>query len=284
MAWVLLVLAYGLIKGIREVLKKKALEKSSLIEVLFLYTFLSFLIVTPEVRNAGGVPGKLMIMIVVKSFAIFLAWLCGFKAISNMPVSLYGVIDLSRVIFSTVLGIVLVHETVTASGWIGFVLVIAGLLMLKLRKGSDNSKEVEGKFVILSLISCALNGFSGVLDKIIMSTNDVNDGQLQFWYMLFLVFFYLIYIVLTKQQIRWKSALKNYWIWILAIAFVIADRCLFIANGIEGSRVTVMTLIKQSSVIVTILLGKLIFKEKNIGYKLICALVVLSGILISVLL
>ena len=284
MAWVLLVLAYGLIKGIREVLKKKALEKSSLIEVLFLYTFLSFLIVTPEVRNAGGVPGKLMIMIVVKSFAIFLAWLCGFKAISNMPVSLYGVIDLSRVIFSTVLGIVLVHETVTASGWIGFVLVIAGLMMLKLRKGSDNSKEVEGKFVILSLISCALNGFSGVLDKIIMSTNDINDGQLQFWYMLFLVFFYLIYIVLTKQQIRWKSALKNYWIWILAIAFVIADRCLFIANGIEGSRVTVMTLIKQSSVIVTILLGKLIFKEKNIGYKLICALVVLSGILISVLL
>lgn len=284
MAWVLLVLAYGLIKGIREVLKKKALEKSSLIEVLFLYTFLSFLIVTPEVRNAGGVPGKLMIMIVVKSFAIFLAWLCGFKAISNMPVSLYGVIDLSRVIFSTVLGIVLVHETVTASGWIGFVLVIAGLLMLKLRKGSDNSKEVEGKFVILSLISCALNGFSGVLDKIIMSTNDINDGQLQFWYMLFLVFFYLIYIVLTKQQIRWKSALKNYWIWILAVAFVIADRCLFIANGIEGSRVTVMTLIKQSSVIVTILLGKLIFKEKNIGYKLICALVVLSGILISVLL
>lgn len=284
MAWVLLVLAYGLIKGIREVLKKKALEKSSLMEVLFLYTFLSFLIVTPEVRNAGGVPGKLMIMIVVKSFAIFLAWLCGFKAISNMPVSLYGVIDLSRVIFSTVLGIVLVHETVTASGWIGFVLVIAGLLMLKLRKGSDNSKEVEGKFVILSLISCALNGFSGVLDKIIMSTNDINDGQLQFWYMLFLVFFYLIYIVLTKQQIRWKSALKNYWIWILAIAFVIADRCLFIANGIEGSRVTVMTLIKQSSVIVTILLGKLIFKEKNIGYKLICALVVLSGILISVLL
>lgn len=284
MAWVLLVLAYGLIKGIREVLKKKALEKSSLIEVLFLYTFLSFLIVTPEVRNAGGVPAKLMIMIVVKSFAIFLAWLCGFKAISNMPVSLYGVIDLSRVIFSTVLGIVLVHETVTASGWIGFVLVIAGLLMLKLRKGSDNSKEVEGKFVILSLISCALNGFSGVLDKIIMSTNDINDGQLQFWYMLFLVFFYLIYIVLTKQQIRWKSALKNYWIWILAVAFVIADRCLFIANGIEGSRVTVMTLIKQSSVIVTILLGKLIFKEKNIGYKLICALVVLSGILISVLL
>ena len=117
-----------------------------------------------------------------------------------------------------------------------------------------------------------------------MRTGKISSGQLQFWYMLFLVFFYLIYIVLTKQQIRWKSALKNYWIWILAVAFVIADRCLFIANGIEGSRVTVMTLIKQSSVIVTILLGKLIFKEKNIGYKLICALVVLSGILISVLL
>ena len=51
----------------------------------------------------------------------------------------------------------------------------------------------------------------------------------------------------------------------------------------EGSRVTVMTLIKQSGCVVTILAGKFIFKEKNIGYKLFCAAVIVAGIVISVL-
>lgn len=53
--------------------------------------------------------------------------------------------------------------------------------------------------------------------------------------------------------------------------------------GMEGSRITVMTLIKQSGSLVTILAGKFIFKEKNIAYKLICAGIIIIGIVIGVL-
>ena len=45
--WMLLVLLYGVLKGAREIVKKKALTKSSVIEVLFFYTLLGFLFVTP---------------------------------------------------------------------------------------------------------------------------------------------------------------------------------------------------------------------------------------------
>ena len=48
------------------------------------------------------------------------------------------------------------------------------------------------------------------------------------------------------------------------------------------SKVTVMTLIKQSGCIVTILGGKLVFNEKGVGYKLICAAVVITGIVLAV--
>ena len=65
--------------------------------------------------------------------------------------------------------------------------------------------------------------------------------------------------------------------------FVIADKALFIANSHPDSRVTVMTLIKQSGCVVTILAGKFIFKEKNVGYKLLCALVIIAGIMAGVL-
>ena len=45
MAWVLLVLLYGSLKGAREIFKKKAMVKSTVIEVLVMYTAISFVIV-----------------------------------------------------------------------------------------------------------------------------------------------------------------------------------------------------------------------------------------------
>ena len=97
-----------------------------------------------------------------------------------------------------------------------------------------------------------------------------------------LVLFYLAYIVFTKTKIHLVSALKNYWIWILSLIFVIGDKALFIANQSPDSKVTIMTLLKQAGCIVTILAGKFIFKEKNIGYKLFCACVIITGIVLSV--
>jgi drug/metabolite transporter (DMT)-like permease len=128
-----------------------------------------------------------------------------------------------------------------------------------------------------------LNSLSGLLDKLLMRDNTLSSGELQFWYMLFLVCFYGIYMLVTRSKMQWKRALKNYWIWILSILFVIGDRALFIANASPDSRVTVMTLIKQSGCFVTILGGKYIFKEKNIEYKLLCAGVILAGIVAAVL-
>ena len=51
----------------------------------------------------------------------------------------------------------------------------------------------------------------------------------------------------------------------------------------EGSRITVMTLIKQSGCIVTIIGGRIFFHEKNTLYKLICAGIILAGIVIAVI-
>lgn len=346
MTWVFLVLAYGIIKGFREIFKKKALEKSSTIEVLFLYTFISFLIVIPEGKDGLSVEFTTLLFVALKSFTIFLAWICGFIAIQHMPVSLYGILDLSRVLFSTLLGVFVVGESMRTGQVIGLILVVAGLLLLKANKkkisnnnssasyvinssdnlaSANNTKNSDNKlasvvnvkkssdklssiaksktvssdvtttfFVFLAFGSAILNGVSGTMDKLLLTRTSISEGHLQFWYMLFLVLYYLIYILVSillnkvgksekKFEFHLKSALKNYWIWILAIIFVIADRCLFIANSDPNSTVTVMTLIKQSSCIVTIVAGKLVFHEKNIVHKLICAAIIISGIVISVL-
>ncbi len=296
MLWIWLTLLYGVIKGTREIIKKKSMEKNSILEVLFVYTLLSFLMVTPGVTKAGGVDATTMLLIAVKSFVIFVAWIFSFKAIKKMPISLYGLLDLSRVIFSTLMGVIFLREAMTFWQTVGLILVCAGLLLYRYQTGGKRlfrKKNVSGelltkepeekvgfKIVCFALLSCLLNGVSGTMDKVLMLK--ISSTQLQFWYMLFLVLFYLLYIVVTKTKIRLWNALKNYWIWILSLIFVIGDKALFIANQSPDSKVTIMTLLKQAGCIVTILAGKFIFKEKNIGYKLFCAGVIITGIVLSV--
>lgn len=280
--WMLLVLVYGILKGCREVVKKKSLQKNTVLEVLFLYTLLSFLMVTPDLPRAGGLSAVQLCFVAVKSFVIFVAWICSFKAIEHLPISYYGILDLSRVLFATLLGVIVLNEKLTIFQGIGLILVCAGLLLLKYRKkGQEQEEKVVVIYVIMALVSCVLNAVSGLMDKLLMK--DMTSAQLQFWYMLFLVLMYAVYIVVSRTKIRFQSLFSNYWIWLLSFMFVVADRALFIANGMEGSRITVMTLIKQSGCIVTILAGKLIFHEKNIGYKLFCAGVIIAGIVVAVL-
>ena len=288
MLWIFLVLLYGILKGAREILKKKALEKNSTIEVLFMYTLLSFLIVLPEVGNAAGMELRFYFYIAAKSFVIFLAWMCSFKAIRKMPISLYGVLDLSRVMFATLLGVIVLHEVLSGYQVVGLRFVSAGLLLLKYRPHRGQRAETEQAaqgvgfvYVVMAFASCMLNALSGLLDKILM--RDISSAQLQFWYMLFLVLFYLLYILLTRTPVDLKSAVRNRWVWMLSILFVIADRALFIANGIPGSRITVMTLLKQAGCVVTILAGKYLFREKDTAHKMVCALIIIAGIVIGVM-
>lgn len=287
--WMLLTLVYGLIKGSREICKKKALQKNTVMEVLTAYTLMSVLFVLPSIPNAGGLNVTQYLWIALKAFVIFVGWIAGFKAIERLPLGVYGILDLSRVIFATILGVTVLHEAMTVTKGIGMVLVCVGLLLLKFRpKGSEDDVNATDKetgksfrfYLLLAFISCILNAVSGLLDKVLMK--EMNSSQLQFWYILFMAIFYVVYVLITRTHIS-KTVWVNPWVWLLAILLVIMDKALFIANGMAESQVTIMTLIKQSGVIVAILGGKYIFKEKGTLHKLLCALIIIAGIIFGVI-
>ncbi|MBO4652061.1 MAG: EamA family transporter [Lachnospiraceae bacterium] len=333
MVWISCVLLYGVLKGAREIFKKKAMVKSTVIEVLVLYTVLSLVIVigTTAAEIAVGDMGAKQYLfglraeqyaaIAVKSFVIFVAWICGFRALRRMPVSVYGILDMARVVFSAMLGILVLGERPSVWQCAGIVVVCLGLFLLRFVKDdaadeektddSGNADRAEitenetpapettvpsaeeaetpqsghsrGFYVFLAMVSCFLNAVSGNMDKVLMSDGDLTSGQLQLWYMVFMVAFYVLYVLVRKIRLNVRGMLKNPWIWGLSILFVIADRALFIANGYAESRVIVMTVLKQACTIVTILGGWLVFREKKIVQKLLCAAVVITGIVLSVL-
>ena len=345
MTWMLLVLLYALLKGSREIAKKLAMSKNSVMEVLVVYTLLSFIFVIPQAPQAGGLQPKYYAFIAIKSFCIFIAWICSFRSLKKLPVSLYGILDLSRVLFATLLGVFVLGEVLKINQIFGLIIVCAGLLLLKFKppfikkiseriskkhsrqhtglnitandkattstpsqntSPSEVSSEITHNsslphqpaqnptppsepapkshtpnfYIFLAFISCILNAISGLFDKILMK--DITSSQLQFWYMLFLIIFYLLFVIITREKISF-TVFKNPWVWLLAVMFVIGDKALFIANGISESRITIMTLIKQSGCLVTILGGRFIFKEKNTGYRFFCATVIIGGIVLGVI-
>jgi drug/metabolite transporter (DMT)-like permease len=196
-------------------------------------------------------------------------------------------------VFAILLGVVVLDESISVNQGIGILLVITGVTLVNVlsRRGSDEKPKLY--LLLLVAISCMLNSIAEMTDKWLLSTSIterwflgteiVKTEQMQFWYMLYLAAFYGLYILIKREKINVKKCVKDPYIWLMSLLFIVADRVMFIANTYPNSTVVVMTLIKQSSVLVSILLGKLIFKEKNILIRFLCALLVVLGIVISVI-
>ena len=291
-------LFYGVCKSVREVLKKKSMEKCSVIEVLFFYTLFAFVLTIPFSIGKGilDVNLKYQIFIVLKSIMIFIAWLLAMNAIKKLPLGLYCVMDMSRMLFSIVLGIIFLGETLGILQGIGMVLVLVGVTVVNLKKDKETGKNTTYKAIPLILISCLLNGLSALVDKFTLSQDVTNtffggqtlsEAQMQFWYMLYLSSLYGLYIlfrfIFKKEKINAKRCLKCPYIYILSLLFMLADRAMFIANSNPNSQIVTITVIQQVSVIATILLGRILYKEKHVVYRILCALLIISGIILSVI-
>ncbi|MBQ3178300.1 MAG: EamA family transporter [Clostridia bacterium] len=280
--WILFVLLFGLFKGIREPIKKKALTQTDVLSTLFMYTFLGFLMTVPTAGNVLDISLRGLLLSALKAAMLFVGWMASLTSLKKLPVSFYGVVDLSRMFFSTAMGVIFLRESLTLRGIVSLVLICCGVYMA----GNRKSAAKEGcsvRDVCVALTSSLFSAASGVLDKYIMTTEKITSAQLQFWFMGILSVMYLVYMFLKKQKPDIRGCLKNPWIWLMSLFLVFGDRLLFIANADPDSKVTVMTLVKQCSVLVTIAAGKILYKEKYILRKLFCAGIILAGIVLAVL-
>lgn len=276
--WIVFVFIYSILKGSRDGMKKAALKKSSLYEVLFFYTLIGVIFALPYLPEAVGLSPLYVFFIFIKSAVVCTAWGFSCAALRKMSVSLYGIIDLSRMIFSTALGVFILGEAFTLNKALGVTIVIIGLFLVNLKKTGE-AKTTTFPVVLAAFLNCFFNALSGTMDKVLMRY--MSSGQLQFWFMLFMTLIYGAVILVRHEKISVKNTAKNYWIPLMSLSLVIGDKLLFEANASPLSEVTLMTVIKQSSVLVSVLTGWLVFKEKNILYKLMCAVIVLFGIFVA---
>jgi drug/metabolite transporter (DMT)-like permease len=246
---------------------------------LFFYTLICVIFTLPGIKEAFALEPKYILLIFVKAAVVCTAWLFSFMALKNMSVSLYGIMDLSRMVFSTLLGVLLLGESFTIPKAVGMVLVVTGLMLVNRKKEKTSAGQVTLSVITASLLCCFFNSVSGTMDKVLMQY--MTSSQLQFWFMLFMTLIYGVIILIRKEKISIKSVKTNLLIPLMSLSLIIGDKLLFEANANPASEVSLMTVIKQSAVIVTVTVGCVVFKEKHFVYKILCTAVVLAGIFVA---
>ncbi len=279
--WIIYAFIYGIFRGIRECMKKASMKKSSLIETLFLYMLVSFVFTLCDIKTALVTQPVYIFWTFVKSLLVRAGFILSFVAIKKMPIGLYSVMTLSQMVFTTAIGVLFLKEPFGIFNLIGLSLVILGLFMVNFRKGGTDNVKLKYTYALVVLVYCMLNAVSAAMDKVLMQY--MSSAQLQFWFMFFSTAIYGVIVIAKKEKVSLKTLKTNYWIPAMGILLLIGDRFLFEANGHPNSRVTLITLIIQVSVIITIIIGRIAFKEKNVLYKILCSCVIISGIAISLI-
>lgn len=125
-----------------------------------------------------------------------------------MPIGTYGIINSSKILFTIILSIIFLGESLSPCGVLGSTLVILGIILVNLLSNKGH-KEASTKSIIFALIACLTNSIFSIFDKILMQ--DMSSGQLQFWYMLMstIIAFVLLFITTKKKDFKQNKLLDS---------------------------------------------------------------------------
>lgn len=127
-------LASAIFAGITAVLAKKGVETvpSNLavaVRVAVVLIFAVGIAIVTRQTGVGRIDARAWTFLALSGIATGLSWLCYFKALELGPVAAVAPIDKLSFVVAVILGVVALHEKVTANVWIGCGLIAAGVLV-----------------------------------------------------------------------------------------------------------------------------------------------------------
>ena len=294
--WLTLAFLSAALLGFYDSFKKKALLQNAIIPVLFLNTvfcsliFLPLIILSAKTNILDGSQfhvasggWEMHRYILLKSVIVLSSWLFGYMGMKHLPLTIVGPINATRPVL-VLLGAMLVYgERLNLCQWIGVLLAITSFLMLS-RSGKKEGVDFRHNRWIWAIVIAALLGAaSGLYDKYLMaSPSDGGVGldrmAVQSWYNIYQMGWMLIMMLVLWWPRRKQSPFR--WDWcILNISLFLsmADFVYFYALSQPHAMISVVSMIRRGSVIVSFLFGALIFREHNLKTKAVDLLLVLLG-------
>ena len=296
--WLALAFLSAALLGFYDVFKKQSLKNNAVIPVLFLNTlfcsliFLPFIVlsacgnswVESSIFHVPMVGWESHQYIVLKSFIVLSSWLLGYFGIKHLPITLVGPINATRPVMVLIGAMLVFGERLNLYQWIGVLLAIFSFFLLS-RSGKKEGIDFKHNRWVFAVVGAAVMGaVSGLYDKYLMAP--VSEGGIgldrmavQSWYNLYQCAMMGAMLLLLWYPKR-KTTTPFHWHW--AIIFIslflsAADFVYFYALSLDDAMISIVSMVRRGSVIVSFLFGAMVFKEKNLRSKAIDLLLILIG-------
>lgn len=289
--WLAFALVSALFLGLYDVAKKQSLKENAVIPVLWFNTLFCSLLMLPftllsattgllddsifYVPSAGW---ELHRLLMLKAFIVLGSWIFGYFGMKHLPITLFGPINATRPIIVLLGGLLLFGERLNMYQWIGVIIAVISFYMLSVSGKKEGISFAHNKWVFCVIMATLLGAVSALFDKYLLGR--FNNMFVQAWSN----FYQLALMTVILFTLWWPTRRHTtpfQWKWpiiFIAVFLTLADYAYFVSLAQSASMVSIVSMIRRSSVIVSFLCGALLFHEKNLRSKVIDLILVLLGL------
>ena len=215
--------------------------------------------------------------ILLKSFIVLSSWIFGYFGMKHLPLTIVGPINATRPVMVLIGALLVFGERLNLYQWIGVLLAVLSFFMLSRSGKKEGIDFKHNKWILFIVLAAVTGAISGLYDKYLMT--QLHPMLVQSWYNVYQVFIMCPIILLLWYPQR-KTSTPFRWEWtIVGISLFLcaADFVYFYALSYEDSMISIVSMVRRGSVVVSFLFGALFFHEKNLKSKAVDLVLVLIG-------
>lgn len=273
--WLWLSVLSALLLGIYDVAKKKALQSNGVYWILLSSTALTAIYLSPFL-SSGSLQDHLSL--VLKAVLVSTSWVSGLIAMQHLPLTTVSTIKASRPMFVVFFSIILFGERLNLLQWLGVVIVMTALFLSSRSKRHETDKETSARGMTCMIISVLSGAASALYDKYILQ--HLEPLFVQSWTNIYITV--LLALVMLVQYLTDKEHFQPFrWDWhilVISVLITVSDAIYFYSVKDPDALLSVISMIRRSSVLITFLGGALIFKEGQIKDKALDLVLMMVGV------
>ncbi|GGG45523.1 permease [Croceivirga lutea] len=292
--WMYLGLLAALFLGLHNLCKKHAVRNNEVYGVLLGTITAGFLVLLPLYLGSRWFPSyfkeanlfvyqislQTHLLIVIKALIMATSWVLAYQALKHLPITIVTPIR-SAGPFFTFLGAMLIYqERPNPYQWIGFFIIILSVFLYSQIGKKEGIIFKSNKWIYAIIAATFLGASSGLYDKYLVQTVNLNPPTLQFWFCTYTMLIVGL-IVLIKYRSTLGEKLQFDWRWSIPLVGVLlqfADYFYFKALQDPEALIMLLSAIKRSQLLIAVLLGGVLFKEQNKRKKLVPLFGILLGV------
>ena len=292
--WVIPAFVSALLLGFYDVAKKRALADNAVLPVLLLNTLFSSIIFLPiiiaSVTGAGwfnDTPfafgwGSLhdRILVFGKAGLVLASWVFGYIGIKHLPITIVGPINATRPVMTLVGAMLIFGERLNGWQWTGVIFAIFSLFLLSHSSKKEGVNFAHNKWILCIAVAAIIGACCGLYDRYIM--HHLQPMFVQGWYTLYQCLLMGITVAILWLPRRREECKKFHWSWeipLISIFLSFADVAYLFALSNPEAMISIVSMIRRSSVLVSFSCGALLFHERNLRAKAVDLVLILVGMI-----